>query len=136
MIELTNSAPIVLLPGASASFDRVRVNTGGCTCSRNVMPAGNIRMTARGVYQINFSGNISGATAGTPVQLSIAVGDVTLPESLMISTPSAADALNNVSKTLYYANECNEFSRARIVNSGTETVTIGTGATFSALKVR
>lgn len=136
MIELSNSAPIVLAPGATAVFDRVVVNTGNCTCSRNITPIGPIRMTSRGVYEINFSGNISGATAGTPVQLSISVGGVTLPESIMISTPSAADALNNVAKTLYYPNSCNEFSRAVIVNSGTETVTIGAGATFSALKVR
>lgn len=136
MIELSNSAPIVLVPGATAVFDLVKVNTGKCTCSRNTSPTGSIKMTSCGIYQIHFSGNISGATAGTPVQLAIAVGGMALPESVMISTPSAADALNNVAKTLYYQNECNEFSRATIVNNGTETVTIGAGATFSVLRSR
>lgn len=136
MIEVSNSLPIVLTAGQTASFDLVKINGGSCTCRRNVNPTGSIRMTSRGIYQIDFSGNISGATAGTPVQLAIAVGGAALPESVMISTPSAADALNNVAKTLYYANECNDFSRATIVNNGTETVTIGAGAVFAIHKVR
>lgn len=135
MIELSNSAPITLAPGATATFDRVVVNTGRCTCFRN-NPTNSIKMANCGVYQLNFSGNISGAAAGTPVQLSIAVGSFALPESVMISTPSAADALNNVSKTTYYENDCNEFSRVTVVNTGTVDVTIGAGASLSVLKVR
>lgn len=135
MIEVSNSAALVLAPGAVASFDLVKVNSGNCTCCRN-NPTGSIKMTSCGIYQINFSGNVSGAAAGTPVQLSIAVGGAALPESVMISTPSAPNVLNNVGKTLYYQNCCNEFSRATIVNTGTTAVTIGAGATFSVLKVR
>lgn len=136
MIELSNTAEITVAPGQAAVFDRIVNNSDRCCCSRNFNTSSSIKMTNRGTYQLNFSGNITGATAATPVQLSIAVGGASLPQTTMISTPTAAGDFNNVAKTTYYENECNEFSRATVVNTGTTPVIIGAGATFSVVKVR
>lgn len=133
MVQLSNTAAITLAPGAVATFDKVTLNTGRCTCFRNTSLS--VKMKSRGIYDIRFSGNITGATAGTPVQLAFQIGGVAVPMSTMISTPSAADAFNNVSKSIYYGNCCDEFSSVAVMNNGTTPVTIAPNASFSVKKV-
>lgn len=133
MVQLSNSTAITLAPGATASFDKASINNGGCTCYRNLSPG--VKMTSRGTYLIMFSGNISGAAAGTPVQLAFSIGGTAVPQSTMISTPAAANDVNNVSKQLYYPNCCDDFDRVSVVNNGTVDVTIAPNATFSVKKV-
>lgn len=134
MIQLSNSAPITLAPGEVASFDRTLINTGNCTCFRSVSPS--VKMTSRGIYDIRFSGNITGATAATPVQVSFMIGGIVAPQSTMIATPATSGALNNVSQQYYYPNCCDDFSRVSVINSGTEAATIAANAVFAVKKVR
>lgn len=133
MVQLSNSAAITLTPGQTATFDKISINSGNCTCYRNFSSA--VKMSSRGTYLIMFSGNISGAAAGTPVQLAFAIGGTPVPQSTMISTPAAANDVNNVSKQLYYPNCCDDFDRVAVINNGTVDVTIAPNATFSVKKV-
>lgn len=132
MVELSNSAPITLAPGEVATFNTVILDTGNCTCHR--ANTGSIKMNYRGFYDLRFSGNITGATAGTPVQIAMTLGGTPLPETTMISTPTAAGDLNNVATSTYIHNCCNDFSRVSIQNTGTVPVTIGVNANFSVRK--
>lgn len=133
MVQLTNTTTITINPGESVYFDRIIINTGSCTCYRDFSPS--VKMASRGIYLITFSGNISGSTAGSPVQLAFNIGGSVVNQSIMISTPAAADDLNNVSKQLYYPNCCDDFSRVAVVNNGTNAVTLASGAIFSVKKI-
>lgn len=123
MIALTNTTAQTLTPGQSITFNDVILHTGCGECHRANTPS--VKMRANGVYDVSFSGNISSATAGTPVQLSIQLSGTTLPETTMISTPAAADALNNVSVTTPVKNCCGDYDRVTVTNTGTVDVTVG-----------
>lgn len=134
MVQLSNSAVITLAPGETAFFDRQTINTGNCTCYRGgISPS--VKMASRGIYDIRFSGNITGATAATPVQIAFEIGGTAVPQTTMISVPAAANDFNNVAKMFYYPNCCDDFSRVGVVNNGTVPVTIGANATFSVKKI-
>lgn len=128
MIALTNTTAQTLQPGQAITFDQVLTHTGCGECYRQ--NTSSIKMRGCGVYDVHFSGNIGGPTAATPVQLSIQVGGATLQGSLMISTPAAADDLNNVAKTLPVRNCCDDYDRLTVVNTGTVPVTVGAGSIF------
>ena len=132
MIQLSNSAPVTVAPGSAVVFNTVTKNTNNCTCFNQI--TGAVKMTSRGTYIVAFSGNISGATPGTPVQIAIAIGGTALQTGTMISTPAAANDFNNVSKYLYVPNNCCDMDRVTVVNTGTTDVTIGAGATLSVKK--
>ena len=132
MIQLSNSAPVTVQPGAAVAFNVATKNTKNCTCFNPV--TGSVKMMSKGTYMVSFSGNISGATAGTPVQLAIAVSGTALQIGTMISTPAAADDFNNVSKNIYLDNCCCDMDRITVVNTGTTALTVGAGATLSVRK--
>lgn len=132
MVQLSNSAPVTVAPGAAVPFNVVTKNTNNCTCFNPL--TGSVKMVSRGTYQVSFSGNISGATAGTPVQIAIAIGGTALQTGTMISTPAAANDFNNVAKNIYVPNNCCDADRVTVVNTGTTDVTIGAGATLSVRK--
>lgn len=117
MIELRNSAAQTIAPGAAVTFDTVIGRTGCGECYRQ--GTNSVKLTGRGLYKLEFSGNISGTAAGVPVQLAIALGGTALPETVMVSTPSAANAFNNVGTGTYIFNCCGDFDRVTVVNTGT-----------------
>lgn len=124
MIELRNSVAQVVAPGATVTFDTI-VYRSKCGCGEcyDRRIANSVKLTGRGgTYKVEFSGNISSDTAGTPVQLAIAFGGTALPETVMESTPSAANAFNNVSTGTYVSNDCCDCDRISVVNSGTNPV--------------
>lgn len=86
-----------------------------------------------GIYELEFTGNVASATAGVPLQLSIAVGGQPLIETTMISTPSAADTFNNVHASTRFSGCCCDLDRVTVINSGTNPVTL---AANSALVVQ
>lgn len=129
MVQLSNSAEIILQPGEIATFDKILINSGSCTCINTVSPS--IKMTSKNTYVIHFSGNVTGATAATPVQLAFNIGGTVVPATTIISTPTAAGDFNNIAKTFYYNNCCCDCDRVSVVNSGTSPVTIGANAVFS-----
>ena len=133
MILLTNSAEVTLAPGQALTFDTVALHFGCGEYHRGGSSA--VKMCFNGPYIASFSGNIGGTTAATPVQLSFSLGGDILADSLMISVPVAVGDLNNVSKTIGVANRCGDYDRITVVNSGTEDVVIGEGASLLVTRV-
>lgn len=123
MIVLTNTIAQTIAPGQALTFNTEVLHTGCGECHRS--GSGAVKLRANGIYETSFSGNITSATAGTAVQLSLAIGGEPLPETLMISTPSAADALNSVSTNTAIRNACCDYDRVTVVNTGTVPVIVG-----------
>lgn len=123
MIVLSNTLAQTLAVGESITFDRVILHTGCGECHR--ANSQSVKMRAHGIYEIHFSGNISG-TAANPVQLSILVGGEPLPETTMIVTPAAAGDQFNVATATAVKNCCGDYDRVTITNTGTAPVLVET----------
>ena len=129
MIELSNDTSQTITAGSSMIFNTVILKTGNGECHR--ANTGSVKLCASGgIYQVYFSANVSGATADTSVQLSLALGGDILAETTMISTPSSANALNNVSTTCSIKNCCCDYDRVTVVNTGSVDVTIDANPTL------
>lgn len=120
MIELSNNAAQTIQPGQVVVFNQVKLHTGCGECYRE--GSNSVKLKARGVYDVEFSGNVASPTAATPVQLAIALGGIALPETVMVSTPDAANAYNNVATGTFVQNGCCDFDRITVVNTGTAPV--------------
>lgn len=118
MIELTNSVAQTIQPGQAVAFDRVLLHTGCGECFTE-RANNSVKLRNKGIYEVQFSANIASATAGTPVQLAIALGGQALPETVMVVTTSAANAFVNVATGTYVKNCCCDFDRITVVNTGT-----------------
>lgn len=135
MIELTNSAAQTVQPGAAVTFDRVLKHTGNAECFNPRIP-NSVKLTGRGgLYRVSFGGNISGDTADVSIQLAIAQGPVVLPETVMESTPSVANAYNSVGRSTYVSNDCCDFERIMVVNTGTVPVLISANMNLTIIRV-
>lgn len=133
MIVLSNLAQVVIEPGAAVPFNRLVQKSGCGECWNRQLP-NSVKMKAHGgIYELEFTGNVASATAGVPLQLSIAVGGQPLIETTMISTPSAADTFNNVHASTRFSGCCCDLDRVTVINSGTNPVTL---AANSALVVQ
>lgn len=138
MIELTNTAAVTLTAGQALSFNNVVWKSGCCESFRGT---GTAVRAGQGVYRISFSGNVSGETAATPVQLQFVVDGAPLPETIMISTPTAVADINNVSKSTIIGNRgncCNPNPGSvsiSIVNTGTTTLTVQPGANLIVTRI-
>lgn len=86
--------------------------------------------SANGNYEASFAGNISGAVAGTPVQLAFQLGGATMPETTMVATPGAANASNNVATSTLIKNCCGDYDRITVTNTGTTDVTVAANSAF------
>ncbi len=128
MIELSNTTEQTLQPGQSLIFDEVILRAGCCECHRN--NTGSVKLRSNAIYSVSFSGNIGGVTAATPVQLSFDLGGSVLPETTMISVPTAIADRNNVSKTTRLKNCCGDYDRISVVNSGTVPVVVAPNSSF------
>lgn len=117
MIELTNTVAQTIQPGQAVTFDKILHHSGCGECYRNATNF--VRLKSNGIYRVDFSGNISGTTAGVPVQLAIAVEGVARPETVMVSTPSAANAFNNVGTGTYVRDCCCDVNKVSVINTGT-----------------
>lgn len=91
---------------------------------------GSVKMRANGIYEASFAGNISGAVAGTPVQLAFQLGGATMPETTMVATPGAANASNNVATSTLIKNCCGDYDRITVTNTGTTDVTVAANSAF------
>lgn len=133
MIVLSNANAQTIQPGQAITFNAKNLRTGCNECHRE--NTGSVKMRAAGIYVVSFSGNIGGATAATPVQLSIQIGGETLPETTMISVPAAANDLNNVSTTTILRNCCGDYDRLTVVNTGTVPVIVDANTAFAVRRV-
>ncbi len=134
MLLLTNSVEQTLQPGEIVTYDTVVIKTGCGECY--LRGTGSVKMKARGIYSVYFGANVTGATAATPVELSLRLGgEAIIPGSEMIYTPSVANAFSNVSKSIPVSNRCCDFDHISVVNTGTEPITIGANPSFSIRRV-
>ena len=129
MIQLSNTTAQTIATGQSITFNTVLLKTGCAECHRR--NTGSVKLCAKNaIYQVNFNANVTGATAATPVQLSIQLGGDTIPESTMVYTPATANAVGNVSIVLPVRNNCCDYDRVTITNTGTEDVIVSANPTF------
>lgn len=129
MIAVSISQEQTVAVGQPIIFDTATLRTRcGAECWRD--NTASVKMTANGIYDVSFHANVTGATAGTPVQLQLQTGGVSVPEGLMIYTPAVADAIGNVGVDIPVRNCCCDYDRITIVNTGTEPVIVSAGATL------
>ena len=127
MIALSNLTAQILTTGQSITFDSTVLRT--CSSAeghRQATPA--VKLRVPGIYEVHFNGNVASATAAAPVELAIAIGGSTLPGTLMVSTPSAANVANNVHADTIVRNACGEYDTITITNVGTNPVTVSAGS--------
>lgn len=95
MIILSNTLAQVLNPGQSLVFDNTIMHTGcGAECHRN--GSAPVALTKGGIYEIFAKVNVAPTEEGT-AEVAVAISGGALPETTMVSTPSAAGDLNTVS---------------------------------------
>lgn len=94
MIILSNTIAQTLAPGQSLTFDNTIMRTGcNAECHRN--GSSGVNLTKNGIYEINVKLNVAPTVDGT-AQLAVMAGGSALPETTMVSTPSAANDVNTV----------------------------------------
>ena len=83
MISLSNTTDQTVAVGQSITFNTVLLKSkNGAECHRK--NSGSVKLCARpATYEVHFAANVTGATAGTAVQLSLAIGGETINESTM-----------------------------------------------------
>lgn len=134
MIQLSNTTAQSVAVGQSVTFDTVLMKTGSAECHRK--NTGSVKLCAKGgIYQLNFSANVSGATAATPVQLTVQLGGDNVPESTMVYTPATADATGQVNIVLPIRNNCCDYDRITIVNTGTTAITVAANPNFFVKRI-
>lgn len=94
VIILSNTIAQTLAPGQSLTFDKEILHTGCCSeCHRP--GSGAVILNKNGIYEVFAKVDISAEADGT-LQLSIFASGGELPETRMISTPSAVGDINTV----------------------------------------
>ena len=138
MIVVSNTNAVTLTPGQALTFNDITWKSG---CAEFFRSPGSIIRVGRGVYEVSFNGNITNADGTAAVQLAIAADGSILPETTMTSTPSAANAVNNVAASTIVGNQancCNQNPGSlsfSIVNTAATDVTIAPNAKFSVKRV-
>lgn len=124
MIQVSNTLEQTLAPGQALSFDKITLRTKNSRECFNAQAPTSVKLCGTGIYDLTYSGNITGATAAAPVQLSIAVGGSPLIDTAMNSVPATAGDLNNVHTEKGLRVCCCDLNRVSIVNTGTNPVTV------------
>ena len=134
MIELSNTTAQTLSPGQALTFDTVLLKSG-CVESHRTN-SGIVSLRAKcSIYEIHFSANISGTTAG-PVQLSIELDGEPMAETTMISTVATAGDLNNVAASTLVRTGCaGAYEHITVVNTGTSDVVVSPNPAFYIKRV-
>lgn len=130
MVVLSNTQEQTLQPGQSIVFDRVVTWSGNGECGRKGGPLG-LRFE-NAIYKVEFHGNVTGATAALPVELSIALGGASLAETEMIYTPAAANAVGNVSAGTYITTCQGLSNQVTITNTGENPIIVSPNSAISA----
>lgn len=129
MIELSNSTAQTIPVGGTVTFDKVLLHSG-CRECHNPMVPNSVKLRGKGIYDIEFHGNITSATAGDVLQLAVAVAESPLPQTAMNATPAAAGTLVNVSAGTYLRNCCCDLDRVSVRNTGTTPVVLAPNSSF------
>lgn len=129
MLELSNLTAQTIQPGQAVTFDKVLLHTGCGECFQSASPK-SAKLRGKGVYKLEFSGNVTSTAAATTVQLAIAIGGNALPQTAMNATPAAAGTLVNVGTGTYWDNCCCDMDRVSVVNSGTTPIVLAPNSSF------
>lgn len=135
MIELSNLTAQTIPAGGSVTFDRVLLDSGCRECFNSMVPT-SVKLRGRGIFDVEFHGNISSTTAGDAVQLSLAIGGAPMVQTTMNATPAAVGDLVNVSAGTYLRNCCSDLDRISVVNTGTTTLTLAPNSSFRIAQLR
>lgn len=135
MLELATTSEQTLAPGQAVTFD-IAIWDKGCwenwrRLSSTVSFNDNIPNCA--IFDVEFSANVGGTVAATPVQLQLYLGNSPLPETLSISTPAAVGDLNNISNSTWVPG--NDGSITLVNSSTTNTIVVGAGAKLKVVRV-
>lgn len=133
MIKVTNTAAQTIQPGAAVTFDKLLLRSGCGECYNTQIPA-SVKLCAKGIYEIHFSGNITSNAAATPIQLAIAIGGTPMTDTVMDATPAAAGDLANVSSSTIVRNCCCDLERVSVVNSGTNPLVLAPNSNFYIIR--
>lgn len=134
MISLSNTTEQVLAPGQSITFNLVLLHTGCCPrAERHRTNSANVELVRGDIFEIDFSANIAGEAAGA-IQLSVALNGEALPESTMISTPAAANELNNVARPGIRVRRLGCSDTVSVRNTGTENIILPANSSLLAIK--
>lgn len=131
MVVLSTLTEQTIEPGQSITFDNLVTWSGCGETARSGGPLG-LRFP-NSTYALEFNGNITSATAAEPIQLSIALGGSALPETTMIYTPAAANAVGNVSASTYVETRQGLSNQVTVINSGTVAVIVSPGASLKSI---
>lgn len=129
MIELTNTTAQTIPVGGMVTFDKVLLKSGCDVCYNSMVPT-SVKLRDKNIYDIEFHGNITSATAGDVLQIAVSVGGSPLPQTAMNATPAAAGTLVNVSAGTYLRNCCCDLDRVSVMNTGTTPVVIAPNSSF------
>lgn len=122
MAEYTAVAPQTVNVGANVLFTDTVVRP--CPAVRRREGSGIITLKGGHTFLVGFSANISGATAGTEVDLALTISGEELGATRMASTPAVAEDLNNVATfTEIEVPPCCCYTVA-VENVGTEALTV------------
>lgn len=134
MIVLSNTTAQTVAPGQTITFDSVVLHSGCGECHR--ANTGSVKLRANGQYMVNYSANVAGTVAASPVSLAISLGGQMLPETNRISTPTVANTeFNAISATTTVRNCCGDYDRVTLVNSGTAPIIVGPNAALFIKRV-
>lgn len=131
MVVLSNTTEQTLQPGQALVFERLVTSSGCGECARRGGPVG---LRSPGTYMITFHGNVTGATAALPVELSISVGGAPLAETEMIYTPAAANAVGNVG-TQTYVLTCGSGNNVTVTNTGENPIIVSPNTALTIIKI-
>lgn len=131
MVVLSNTTEQTIQPGQSITLDKLITSSGCGEAARSGGPL--ILRYNNAVYDLDLKTNLTGPTAAVPLQLSLAVEGGILPETTVIYTPAAANAVGSVSTQTYiktFGNNNTPFANnsVTIVNTGENPITIPAGA--------
>lgn len=129
MILLSNLTAQTLQPGQTVTFNDVKLKSGCGECYSKQAP-NSVKLCAKGIYSVGFSGNVASPTAGAAMQLAIALGGTPLVETAMNSTPSTANALNSISTETRVRNCCCDMDRLTVMNTGAVPVILAPNSAF------
>lgn len=122
MIQVSNVNAQALQPGQAITFNGVPIKCGKGQCFNSQLPT-SVKLCAKGMYDVTFHGNITGA-AGASLQLAMALGGQALPQTAMQAVPAAEGDLVNVSAETLIRNCCCDLDRISVINSGAVPITI------------
>lgn len=139
MIVLSNSQSQSITAGGTVTFDTTVLHTGcrpdGCGGAEYHRNGSGTVQLRPGIYEISFNGNVTSATAGTSVQLAIAIDGTPLAETTMIQNVDTANSFENVAAATYVRVCCGTNGSISVENTGTSLLTLAPNSGLSIRRV-